>query len=267
MSEQRVAKLQMAEQQSIPVSVYVITKNEEENIVRLLDNLRNFAEVIIVDSGSTDRTLELANSYSNTKVSFNQWPGFGEQKAHALSLCTYPWVLNLDADETLSDAYIRELERFIAQDEFVALRSTRILLRWGRQPRSFGKAEQLIRLFKKECGFYETRKVHESISIKGEIKNSDVAILHHENLTYSQRIEKTVFYARLKAEDKFSKGDKTNIFVILLIFPLAFIRTYVFKGHFLDGFGGVLTSVNVALYNYLKYANLWDMNKRARNRE
>jgi glycosyltransferase involved in cell wall biosynthesis len=259
-----MAEKQMTEQQLIPVSVYVITKNEEDNIVRLLDNLQNFAEVIIVDSGSTDRTIELADSYSNTKTSFNQWPGFGEQKAHALSLCSYPWVLNLDADETLSDAFIRELEQFIKQDKFIALRSTRILLRWGDRPRSFGKDEHLIRLFKKDCGHYDSRQVHESISINGEIKDSDVAILHHENLSYSQRIEKTVFYAKLKAQDKFDKGDTTNILVVLLIFPLAFIRTYIFKGHFLDGFGGVLTSVNVAFYNYMKYANLWDMNKRAR---
>ncbi len=256
----------MTEEKQIPASVYVITKNEEENIVSLLDNLQNFAEVIIVDSGSTDRTLDLAASYSNTKISFNEWPGFSEQKAHALSLCTYPWVLNLDADETLSEPFIEELLSFIKQDHFIALRCTRVLLRWGRQPRSFGKAERLIRLFKKECGHYESRQVHESISINGAIQDSEVEILHHENLSYSQRIEKTVFYAKLKAQDKFNKGDTTNMFVVLLIFPLTFIRTYFFKGHFLDGFGGVLTSVNVAFYNYMKYANLWDMNKRAQRK-
>ncbi len=253
----------MTEQKQIPVSVYVITKNEEENIVSLLNNLQNFAEVIIVDSGSTDRTLELAAAYLNVKISFNEWSGFSEQKSHALSLCTLPWVLNLDADETLSESFINELLSFIKQDDFVALRSIRILLRWGRQPRSFGKPEKLIRLFKKECGYYESRQVHESISINGAIKESEAEILHHENLSYSQRIEKTVFYAKLKAQDKFNKGDKTNMLVVLFIFPLTFIRTYLFKGHFLDGFGGVLTSVNVAFYNYMKYANLWDMNKRA----
>jgi glycosyltransferase involved in cell wall biosynthesis len=253
----------MIEKKTIPVSVYVITKNEEENIARLLDNLKSFAEVIIVDSGSTDRTLEIANSYSNTKVSFNQWPGFGEQKAHALALCSFPWVLNLDADETLSDSFIEKLEKFIVQDKFVALKSTRKLLRWGRQPRSFGGVEKLIRLFKKDCGHYESSQVHESISINGEIKESEAAILHHENLSYSQRIEKTVFYAKLKAQDKFNNGDKTNMLVVIIIFPLTFIRIYLFKGHFMDGFGGVLTSVNVAFYNYMKYSNLWDLNKKA----
>ena len=165
----------MTEQKQIPVSVYVITKNEEENIVGLLNNHQNFAEVIIVDSGSTDRTLELAASYPNTKISINEWPGFSEQKAHALSLCRFPWVLILDADETLSDTLIDELISFIKQDHFVALRCKRILLRWGRQPRSFGKAEKLIRLFEKESGHYESRQVHESISISGPIKETGSA--------------------------------------------------------------------------------------------
>ena len=163
----------------------------------------------------------------------------------------------------LDEAFKTELKSFITQDKYVALRSKRILYRWGRKPRHFGKDEQLIRLFKKNHGHYESRQVHESISISGAIKDSDAAILHHENLSYSQRIEKTVFYAKLKAQDKFARGDRVSIGVVLLIFPLTFIRTYLAKGHFLDGFEGVLTSVNVAFYNYMKYANLWDMRKRA----
>lgn len=253
-------------QNKLPISVFVITKNEEENIVRLLDNLQDFEEIIVVDSGSNDRTLELAKSYSNTKVSHNQWPGFSEQKSHALSLCSKTWVLNLDADETLDEAFKTELQNFIVQDKYIALRSKRVLFRWGRKPKSFGKDEQLIRFFKKVHGHYESRQVHESISIDGEIKDSDAAILHHENLSYSQRIEKTVFYAKLKAQDKYAKGDQVSFIVVMLIFPLTFIRTYLIKGHFLDGFGGVLTSVNVAFYNYMKYANLWDMHKRAQRK-
>lgn len=252
----------MPESDLIPVSVYIITRNEEDNIARVLDNLKDFEEVIVVDSGSTDRTLEIARSYPNARVSFNEWPGFGEQKAHALSLCSRPWVLNLDADETLTPEFIAELKRFIQQNQKVALRSRRILYRWGRRPRSFGKDEKLIRLFQAAHGQYDARQVHESILIDGPVEDSEAAILHHENLSYSQRIEKTVFYAKLKARDKYERGDRVSFLVVLLIFPLAFIRCYLFKGHFLDGLQGVLTSVNVAFYNYMKYANLWDMRQR-----
>jgi glycosyltransferase involved in cell wall biosynthesis len=253
----------MPESVSIPVSVFIITKNEEANIARVLDNLKDFAEVIVVDSGSADKTLSIAESYDNTKVSFNAWPGFGKQKAHAMSLCSNDWVLNLDADETLSDEMIQAIKVFIQQDQKVALRCVRILYRWGRKPRSFGREEKLIRLFRRRSGHYDIRQVHESITVDGEISESPAAILHHENLTYSQRIEKTVFYARLKARDKFERGDKVSFALVLLIFPLAFIRCYIFKGHFLDGLQGILTSVNVAFYNYMKYVNLWDMNTRA----
>lgn len=263
MPENKNMPSRKSESVSIPVSVYIITRNEEDNIARVLDNLKDFAEVIVVDSGSTDRTLEIARTYPNTKVSFNEWPGFGKQKAHALSLCSKPWVLNLDADETLSDELIAEVKGFIQQEEKIALQCRRILYRWGRRPRSFGGYEKLIRLFKVGHGHYDTRQVHESIIIEGPIQDSQAAILHHENLSYSQRIEKTVFYAKLKAKDKFERGDRISFIVVLLIFPLAFIRCYLFKGHFLDGLQGVLTSVNVAFYNYMKYANLWDMNRRA----
>lgn len=253
----------MNDQHALRASAYIITRNEEGNIGRVLQNLHDFSEVVVVDSGSIDRTVEIAESFPNTRVSYNDWPGFGKQKAHALSLCSHEWVLNLDADETISDEFKQEIRQMLTQEKYVALRSSRILYRWGRRPKSFGRVEKLIRFFRKDCGHYESRQVHESISIKGEVKDSDAAILHHENLTYSQRIEKTVFYARLKAMDKFNKGDRISFAVVLVIFPFEFIRTWLFRGHFLDGLEGVLTSVNVALYSYLKYANLWDMRRRA----
>ena len=88
--------------QRISVSVYIITLNEAHNIGACLDRLVEFDEVILVDSGSTDGTPELAGQYENVKTSFRQWSGFSEQKAHALSLCSNDWVLNIDADEILT---------------------------------------------------------------------------------------------------------------------------------------------------------------------
>ena len=100
----------------IPVSVYMITLNEQDNIGAALDTMVMFDEVIVVDSGSTDATLAIAGQYPNVKTSFNEWPGFSAQKAHALSLCGNEWVLNVDADETLTDDYIEEVRRVVAED-------------------------------------------------------------------------------------------------------------------------------------------------------
>ena len=85
--------------QQIAASVYMITLNEENNVAESLASVADFAEVIIVDSGSTDRTLAIAEGFPNVCVFHNDWPGFSEQKAYAMSLCSQPWVFNLDADE------------------------------------------------------------------------------------------------------------------------------------------------------------------------
>ncbi len=248
---------------SIPVSAYIITLNEQDNIGACLDRLVEFDEVVVVDSGSSDATVAIAESYPNTKVSFNEWPGFSEQKAHALNLCSNDWVLNVDADEILSDAYLDVVRETVTADEADALESNRTLYRWGRKPRHFGGDDRLIRLFRKSCGHYEPRRVHESISITGKIARTDATIIHNENLTFTQRVHKANKYSQAKAEDKFEKGHKASVITVSLIFPLTFVQVYLLKGHFLDGVGGLMTAMNAAYYNFMKYAKLREMHKLA----
>ena len=245
----------------IPVSAYIITLNEQENIGACLDRLVEFDEVILVDSGSTDATLAIANNYPNVKVSFNEWPGFSEQKSHALSLCKNEWVLNVDADELLSDEYLDELQRVVEANEVDALESNRTLYRWGRKPRHFGGDDRLIRLFRKSHGHYEPRRVHESITVTGKVAKTDATIIHNENLTFGQRVDKSNKYSQAKAEDKYEKGHRASVLTVWLIFPLTFIQVYFFKGHFLDGVGGLMTAMNASYYNFMKYAKLREMHQ------
>jgi len=248
---------------SIPVSAFIITLNEQENIGACLDRLVEFDEVIIVDSGSTDATLAIAENYPNVKASFNAWPGFSEQKSHALSLCSNEWVLNIDADEIISDGYLDELRRVVRSNEVDGLESNRTLYRWGRKPRHFGGDDRLIRLFRKSCGHYEPRRVHESITVTGKIEQTEATIIHHENLSFSQRVDKSNKYSQAKAEDKYEKGHRASWLTVTLIFPLTFIQVYFFKGHFLDGIGGLMTAMNAAYYNFMKYAKLREMHQLA----
>ncbi|HAO88230.1 MAG TPA: glycosyltransferase family 2 protein [Gammaproteobacteria bacterium] len=253
--------------QKIPVSAYIITLNEAQNIGACLDRLVEFDEVILVDSGSTDGTVELAGQYENVKTSFKEWSGFSEQKAHALDLCSNEWVLNIDADEILTDEYLEEVIRVVEENKVVALESNRTLYRWGKSPKSFAGDDRLIRLFRKSAGHYEPRRVHESISIDGEVEKTDATINHLENLTYSQRIAKSNKYSQAKAEDKFEKGSSVSVITLIFVFPLTFIQIYFFKGYFLDGVDGLLTSMNAAFYNFMKYAKLWEIKKgRAKKR-
>ena len=246
---------------TIPVSVYIITLNEAANIGACLDRLVEFDEVILVDSGSTDGTVELASQYPNVKASFNEWPGFSAQKAHALDLCKNEWVLNVDADEIITDEYLEEVRKVVAENKVDALESARTLYRWGTIPKNFDKEDRLIRLFRKSAGKYLPRRVHESITIEGEIARTDALIEHYENLTFTQRVNKANKYSEARAEDKFEKGARASVFTLVFIFPATFVQIYFFKGHFLDGVDGLLTSMNAAFYAFMKYAKLWELNK------
>ena len=249
----------------IPASVYMITLNEEKNIEQSLTSVKDFAEVIVVDSGSEDATCEIAARFDNVKLSHNDWPGFSEQKAHALSLCSNEWVFNLDADEMPTPEYIAELNTLIEDDSHDALESNRTLIRWGQKPRNFSKNDRLIRFFRKRCGHYEVRRVHESISITGAVKKTEATILHREHLPLSQRLANSNRYSALKAQDKFDKGQDASLASIVLMFPMSFLQVYLFKGHFLDGLEGLNTSMNAAFYTYMKYAKLRELNQRKRD--
>ena len=246
----------------IPVSIYMIVLNEEANIAAALDCMTEFDEVIVVDSGSRDRTVEIADGYPNVRTSFHHWEGFAAQKAHAMSLCRNEWVLNVDADEILTDAFIEEARKTVATNEVDALESTRTLYRWGKRPRHPGGTDRLIRLFRKSAGHYPERRVHESISIDGKVARTEATILHNENLTYTERVAKANRYSEARARDKFDKGDKVSLLTLLFIFPLTFHQHYFLKGHVFDGVDGLLTSMNAAWYAFMKYAKLWEMRRR-----
>jgi glycosyltransferase involved in cell wall biosynthesis len=248
----------------LPISVYLITRNEEHNLRRLLPTLAQFAQVVIVDCGSTDATLHVAWQFSNVMTAYRGWTGFSDQKNYALSLCSQPWVLNLDADEELTPDYVAAMQALIQHDDADALQSRRKLLRWGKAPRTLLQDDVLIRFFRRGVGHYPAAKVHERLAIRGKVKDSSALILHHENLSFGERIQKSNQYSQLKAEDKFAKGKRCSLAHLLLVFPLSFLNCYVSKGCFLDGADGLLTSMNHAYYNFMKYAKLWELNQRQR---
>ncbi len=247
---------------ALPVSVYLITRNEAGNLKRLLPTLAQFAEVIIVDCGSTDATLEVARQFTNTKIAFRAWTGFSDQKNHALSLCTQPWVLNLDADEALTHDYLAAMQQLMVADNADALLGPRILLRWGKRSRSFAKDDMLVRCFRRGAGHYPPARVHERLVINGNTVTTTACLLHYENLGFGERVQKSNQYSQLKAEDKFARGARCTLAHLLLVLPLAFICCYIGKGYVLDGAAGILTSMNHAYYNFMKYAKLWELQQK-----
>lgn len=243
----------------IPASVYMITLNAADRLYRLLSQLKPFSEVIIVDCGSTDQTAEIARGFPNVKFIHHDWTSFSEQKTYALSLCSNEWVLNLDADEELTEEFFTEIKNTIEADDCDALESRRIVYRWGRRAPYFTKDNRLIRFFRKQKGHYELRRVHERISISGTVRSTSACIMHHQDMTLDDMVLKLNRYSQLKAMDKHEKGSKANFLILLCIFPATFIQYYLLKGFFLGGIEGLTGSVNVAFYNFMKYAKLWEM--------
>ena len=249
----------MAADIKIPVSVYIITLNEAGKIAALLSQLKIFAEVIVVDCGSSDKTEEIAKEFANVRFCHRNWSSFSEQKAYALSLCRCEWVLNIDADEELSDEFITEIRATIELNNCDAIQSRRIVYRWGRRAPYFTKDSWLIRFFRKRNGHYEPRRVHERISITGTVRRSSAVIIHNQDMTLDELAIKLNRYSQLKAMDKFENGKRANIVILLFIFPLSFIQHYFLKGFFLGGFEGLTGSVNIAFYDFMKYAKLREM--------
>lgn len=243
----------------LPVSVYIITLNEAHTIGRLLDQLSVFQEIIVVDSGSTDSTQKIAASYSNVRVLFKEWSGYSAQKAYALAQCRCDWVLNLDADEELTPRFVEELKVTIAEGCWDALESCRIDYHWGKRPRNFAIDRRLIRLFRRKVGHYEPRRVHERITVSGRIRKTSAFLIHHQNMTIEEVVKKYNKYSQLRAMDKFELGHRSNLPVLLFIFPWVFVQHYFFKGFMLDGSAGFIGSINLAYYHFMKYAKLWEL--------
>jgi len=249
----------MIDKIKIPVSVYIITLNEAGKIGALLSQLSQFEEVIVVDCGSTDRTQEIASTYANVKCFHRNWVSFSEQKAYALSLCRCEWVLNIDADEELSVEFVAQLLSIIKRDDCDALESRRIVYRWGRRAPYFTKDGWLVRLFRKDKGHYEPRRVHERISISGSVCRTQAAILHHQDMSVDELVNKLNRYSQLKALDKFEAGKRANVLTLLFIFPLSFVQHYLLKGFCFGGIEGLTGSVSMAFYDFMKYAKLWEI--------
>lgn len=243
-----------------PISVYIICQNEQKHIERTLKAVQDFDEIIIVDSGSTDNTLEIAKKYTD-KVFYKKWEGEGVQKAHALSLCSNEWVLNLDADEEVEEELKKELISFTQQDDYVALDIKFWEYSLGTQCSSLVRKNTHIRFFKKEFGSYKNLGVHAQISIQnGKIKQSEHCIHHFSDKFIHELVVKNNNYSTLRAEQKQNNGKKHSLLKLVFVFPLSFFKSYILRRSIFDGKKGFITSVINAFYAFLKEAKLYEKN-------
>ena len=253
------------------LSVCVITHNEETNIARTLDSVKGIAdELIVLDSGSTDKTAELARA-RGAKVFVEEWRGFGAQKNAAMAKATGDWILSLDADEEVSPelaASIRALLKSVKAapefDGYMVARRNLYLGRWIK--RSGYYPDPKLRLVRRGKGAFEDRAVHESMHTSGKVGRLEGDLIHHAYPTLDSFIEHANRYSSLGGQMEASERRVGFSVANILIRPLvAFIYRYFFRLGFLDGREGLLVHLTHASYVSWKFAKAWEISKNSRD--
>ncbi|KIM04179.1 MAG: hypothetical protein KU29_10785 [Sulfurovum sp. FS06-10] len=242
----------------IQASVYIICKNEEQHIKRALESVKDFAEIILVDSGSTDETLNIAQHYTS-KIYHQDWLGFSAQKEYAKNLCTSEWILNLDADEELSPILKEELICTIEKNNVDGLDIKISGHYLGHFNHPWSKFNRRIRFFRKTKGHYEPKMIHESIQVQGLVKKAKGFIFDYGSNTIHTQVHKLNDYSTLGAKEKFEKKNKPSCIKLFLIFPSIFLKNFIIKRSFLNGSRGFISCMNSAFYAFTKEAKLYEL--------
>ncbi len=249
------------------LSVVLITKNEADNLPRTLACVCKAQEVVIVDSGSTDATVEIAKK-TGARVFVEEWRGFGAQKNAAIERATCDWVLSLDADEEVTPALATEIRDLLeGEPEFAAYRIPRLNFFLGCPLHHGGYwPDPKLRLFRRGAARYEERPVHESMKADGPVGQLKGHLIHHCYPTMNEYIEHMNRYSAAGAKmlvDQWRAGRGWNWLVWnALVNPAAtFVYNYIFRLGFLDGKAGLLQHLNHSVYLHWKFVKAWEMQR------
>lgn len=242
------------------LSVIIIVRDEEKDIRACLESVAEIAnEIVVVDSGSTDRTMEICGAFTE-KIFQKDWNGFAAQKQFALDQAQGPWVLNIDADERLSPKLRLEIARVLKQNP--AHNGYMIPYRHyflGKRLRFSGvQGERHIRLFKKSESSYGHDRVHEGVHVRPPIGELSSPMEHVSYRDIDEYLRKCNFYTSLIAERKWEEGERFHFWHHLRL-PAEFLSRYVLKLGFLDGQAGLVYSTLSSYYVWLKYLKLRDL--------
>lgn len=249
------------------LSVAIAAMDEEANIARTLNSVRWADEIVLVDSGSKDRTREIAREHG-ARVIDEPWRGYVAQKQYAIELCTKEWVLLLDADEEVSPELAAEMRAALASPgEVSAFRLPRKNLFLGRWIRHGGfYPDPKLRLFRNGMGFVTGHDPHDRCELKPEVpqrtRQFKNALVHYTYPTLSYYIAHMNRYSSLGAELAVSQGHRSFSIADIVIRPLAtFLYNYIFRLGFLDGREGLLLHLYHAVYVSWKYSKAWELSR------
>jgi glycosyltransferase involved in cell wall biosynthesis len=257
------------------LSVAIITRNEEQNLPRTLASVQFADEIIIIDSASTDRTVEIARGF-NAIVFDEPWQGFAAQKNMAIAHCTGQWILSLDADEELTPELQAQIRTLLPSnpphDAYYLRRRNLFLGRWMKRGGYY--PDPKLRLFRRDTANFSQsprfaeRPVHETMVFDGETATLDFDLIHHAYPTLESYLEHMDRYSTLGAQllvanGKTSRNIPSFVVNVLLIPQLTFLWNYVFRLGFLDGREGMLLHLYHGAYTSWKYAKAWQATRRS----
>ena len=256
----------MKNQAPIPLSVAIITKNEEERLSDCLKSVHFAQEVLVVDDNSTDRTREIAKSFG-ARVLIEPWRGFSGQKQYAVDQCANDWVLILDADERIPQETAAAIHLAMNDENqnITAYSFKRKNFLHGRWIRHCGWwPDPVVRLVDRTSGAFDGRPVHERWLTEGSIQAFDVAIEHLSFRNYSELVEKMERYSNLGASELCHKKNHSHALTPISHGCWMFLRTFILELGALDGFDGFVISIMNAGGSFFKYAKFREMKKYGR---
>jgi glycosyltransferase involved in cell wall biosynthesis len=257
---------------SVKISVVLITLNEEANLPRTLESVQPLVrdgqgEIIVVDSGSTDRTLEIARSFG-ARIFIEPWKGFAAQKNSGMEKASGDWVLQLDADEAMEEGLAGEINNALAERGHLVgywiPRKNYFLGRWIRYGGFY--PDPKLRLIRRGAGKFEEYGAHPTIEVDGATSGLKHALVHNAYPTLRGYIDHMNSYSSSGAEVAVAKGDRGfNLLNIVVRPKLTFIYNYIFRLGFLDGREGFLLHMYHAVYVSWKYAKAWELSRSRRS--
>ena len=246
------------------LSIVIITLNEAANLPRTLRSVSGLGEIVVVDSGSTDGTVEIAEQ-AGARVFSEPWKGFGTQKNSAIQKAAGDWILSLDADEEVSTELAKEITELLAgEPKFTAYRIPRLNHFLGTPLRHGGYwPDPKLRLFRRGAASFEERPVHEAMRSDGPVGELKGHLIHHCYPTLEDYVEHMNRYSTIAAEALVRSGKAGRGWLWLkwnaVLNPMAtFVYNYFFRLGFLDGRAGLLQHLNHSVYIHWKYAKAWE---------
>lgn len=236
----------------------VITRNEAHNMTACLDGVMFADQIVVVDSGSTDATIQIAEALGAQVVVSADWPGFGAQKNRALALAHSEWVLSLDADERLTPDLRAEIQAVLTAPCYDAYSFPRLSSYCGQYIRHSGwYPDRVTRLFRRQSARFSDDLVHEKLLTTGAVGQLQTPLLHESYRDLESVIDKVNRYSTAGAQNMFASGKRSSLRKALLRGCWAFMRTYFLRLGFLDGRLGLVLAISNAEGTYYRYLKLW----------